>query len=75
MKNPMTFKKMLDEYLSYRKECGLATYPTVQLVVFYHHTIRKWPEDSYLTQQMVDWWAQKGKVKTLGIVPVHAFFH
>jgi integrase len=59
MKNPMTFKKMLDEYLSYRKECGLATYPTVQLVVFYHHTIRKWPEDSYLTQQMVDWWAQK----------------
>lgn len=61
MNGPMTFKDMLDQYLEYRKTCGLTLYPTLHLMTFFNHTTKIWPDCPYLRQDMVDWWAQRTK--------------
>ena len=61
MNGPMTFKDMLDQYIEYRKACGLTLYPTKHFITFFNHTKNKWPDCPYLRQEMVDWWAQRTK--------------
>ena len=53
------FKEMLDVYLNFRKVSGLKRSTTFSLVQFYRDCNKKYPENKYLTQEMIDWWCAK----------------
>jgi len=59
MITPIIFKEILDMYLNYREVSGLKKSTTFPLVQFYRDCNNRYPENKYLTQEMIDWWCVK----------------
>ena len=62
--NMMTFDEMYDSYLKYRKMSGLKESTVFGLVQFYRDCNKYFPDNIYLTKEMIDFWFAKRETET-----------
>lgn len=80
MNGQKTFEDMLNGYLEYRKVSKFKERSTSSLKTFFNACRRNYPENPYLTQEMVDVWNKKRDTERPAshmarIGPIAAFLH
>jgi len=55
----MTFEEILNDYFEYRAALKLKEKTTLNLKTFFNACRKNYPDDLYLTQEMVDTWSEK----------------